>query len=291
MSILSKVLVLVNLLLGVAFLAVSCVLFSQQDEWKGKYNATNEASNQLLKEKDKAIAERDDIVKARIAEISSLQVDVQHKKQEIADEQTKSADLRGQIAKADTEKADLNDTNKELASTVSKVQKDAENTQQRLTTVQTSLDAANTAKATADDEVLKLTEQIGDFKLKIDNLTKSTNEYTKKLAEQDKIIAAVAKVVPGGIDALKGSAAKIAPPIDAKVEEVDDASGIVVISVGSEDKVERGFTFYVYREDSYVGQVEVDKVFASKSAARVNKEMTLNKIQAGDGATTRVGSF
>ena len=70
MSILSKVLVLVNLLLGVAFLAVSCVLFSQQDEWKGKYNATNEASNQLLKEKDKAIAERDDIVKARIAEIS-----------------------------------------------------------------------------------------------------------------------------------------------------------------------------------------------------------------------------
>jgi len=64
-----------------------------------------------------------------------------------------------------------------------------------------------------------------------------------------------------------------------------------VLSVGSEDKVEKGFTFFVYRDASYVGQVEVDRVFAAKSAARINPEMTPSTIQPGDGATTRLGAF
>ena len=286
MSILSKVLVLVNLLLGVAFLAVSCVLFSQQQEWKGAHTRDVRQLNNQFEEKDKAIAQRDEIIKARIAEVTTLQGEVERKKAELGEEQNKIAGFREQVAKAEKLSADLNDTYKELAVNIKKVQSDADSARERLDTVQKALDSASKAKDLSDNEGVKLNEQIGDLKLKIDTLTKTADDQSRKQADQDKLIAAYKKIVPGGI-----TPNSVAPPIDAKIEEVDNASGIVIISVGIEDKVEKGFTFYVYRDDSYVGQVEVDKVFASKSAARVNKEMTLNKIQAGDGATTRVGSF
>ena len=78
-----------------------------------------------------------------------------------------------------------------------------------------------------------------------------------------------------------------APALDAVVEGVDMDDGIVIISAGAEDGVEKELKFFLYRGDEYVGRVEVDRVLPTKSAARIIGRMTATRIYPGDSARTR----
>jgi len=69
--------------------------------------------------------------------------------------------------------------------------------------------------------------------------------------------------------------------IYGKVKEVDGGSGIVIISVGQDDGVERGMEFTVYRGEGYVGKVIVTNVDKELSVARVDKSVS-DKVKVGD---------
>ena len=80
------------------------------------------------------------------------------------------------------------------------------------------------------------------------------------------------------------------PAIDARVTSVkDDVSpALVLLSVGSDDKVEKGFHFSVYRGSEFVGKVIVEKVLKDSSGCRVLFTKEGSRIQAGDSAATRL---
>jgi hypothetical protein len=78
------------------------------------------------------------------------------------------------------------------------------------------------------------------------------------------------------------------PAIEAVVQKVNDELKFVMLSVGRNDKVARGMRFYISRNGSYVGEVQVDYVYpksCSASYVRLKPEMS---IQVGDTATTRL---
>jgi len=288
MSILSKIMVLINLILGVAFLAVSVVLFSQQQDWKGSYNKATEEYNQTIKQVQQEVAKRDATIADLTNEKARLEEKVGQKETELLKSEAKVEEAQRAAADAKRLHDQLNGTYEQLAENTKRIQAEAESTRERLDKVQTDLDAVNKEKADAQAEIVRLNEQIGDLKLKVDTQAKVAEEQQKKIADKDAIIAAYKKAVPSVVIDIGN--VRVPPAIEAKIEEVDTDAGIVVLSVGSEDNVEKGFTFFVYRDASYVGQVEVDRVFAAKSAARINPEMTPATIQPGDGATTRLGS-
>lgn len=79
------------------------------------------------------------------------------------------------------------------------------------------------------------------------------------------------------------------PLIDALVLEVDSEYGFVILDKGEADRVEKGFTFEVFRSiDGYLGRVQVDQVHANHSTARILPGTTRGTIRRADSATTRL---
>ena len=80
MNTLARIFIVVNLLLGIAFLSVSSVLFAQQEKWKGNYNdvvtdlkdAKNAYADKLNK-KDDTLGERDRRITNLEREVTDLE--------------------------------------------------------------------------------------------------------------------------------------------------------------------------------------------------------------------------
>ena len=81
-----------------------------------------------------------------------------------------------------------------------------------------------------------------------------------------------------------------APPvkIEAKVLASRTSSGLVMLSVGSDDGVERGRVFTIRREGRYVGKVVVERVFPNMCSARVLDLVPGEDFAEGDDASTSV---
>ena len=76
--------------------------------------------------------------------------------------------------------------------------------------------------------------------------------------------------------------------IEAKVLDVRPEIDLVMLSVGSLDGVKEGYRFTIYRGERYIGKVEVEKVFADMSSAKILADWTKEPIKENDDAATRV---
>ncbi|KAF0246654.1 MAG: hypothetical protein FD180_473 [Planctomycetota bacterium] len=78
------------------------------------------------------------------------------------------------------------------------------------------------------------------------------------------------------------------PKIDGVVLGVSDKVNLVLISVGTKDKVQVGWKFTVYRGDTYVSKLVVEKVEDGWAACRELTDFRKDAIQQGDKVSTRV---
>ena len=80
------------------------------------------------------------------------------------------------------------------------------------------------------------------------------------------------------------------PRIDGSVTAVraDVEPAVVLLSVGSDDGVERGFHFSVYRGSLFVAKVVVEHVLSDSARCRVLFTVTGEELRSGDSAATRL---
>lgn len=80
------------------------------------------------------------------------------------------------------------------------------------------------------------------------------------------------------------------PQIDAAIldAKLDVNPGLVILNVGSDQKVARGMTFDVYRGGTYKGRVRIENVQPKQASALVIQPVKGQKIAQGDSATTRI---
>ena len=81
---------------------------------------------------------------------------------------------------------------------------------------------------------------------------------------------------------------KLVPDMDGQVVAVNGEQGIVVLSVGSNDGVESGHEFTVFRKDTFIGKVRATKVTPDLSGARILYLHDAASVNVGDSATTRI---
>ncbi len=84
-----------------------------------------------------------------------------------------------------------------------------------------------------------------------------------------------------------GVVEELALDIEGSVSAVDRDLGLVILSVGSDDDVEVGFEFTVYRRDTYIAMVVVEKVLDDMCGARVTHLDKDAEVQAGDNVMLR----
>ncbi|RME75832.1 MAG: hypothetical protein D6776_02380 [Planctomycetota bacterium] len=79
-------------------------------------------------------------------------------------------------------------------------------------------------------------------------------------------------------------------PINGLVAGVDDSTDppTVLLTVGRDQGVERGYQFRIYRGDEFIAKVVVSKLMADSSGARVLFMAPGKQIRPGDSAATRL---
>jgi len=70
-------------------------------------------------------------------------------------------------------------------------------------------------------------------------------------------------------------------PIHAKVTAVRPEVKLVMLSVGTDDGVKKGYRFTIYDGERYVGKVEVERPFSDMCSARILPDWTKEKIRGG----------
>ncbi|MHC4201250.1 MAG: vWA domain-containing protein [Planctomycetota bacterium] len=78
-------------------------------------------------------------------------------------------------------------------------------------------------------------------------------------------------------------------PIYGKVLAVRPEVNLVMLNLGTDDNVKKGYRFTVYDGERYVGKVEVERPFSDMCSARILTDWTKEEIREGYDASTALG--
>lgn len=280
MSTFAKVMVVVNLILAVLFLAAAGTLHGSSESWQKKYD-------EVVKAKDQIISATDAQLKAKTA---------QH---ETAVSEARSLDAGKQAAEAQLKQ--LNDSNGVL-------QRELETKNGEIAKLQSNLTDA--AKAVSDGNArneqlsTQLSQASADLKQTQEKLTTTQENLTREAARADTaekgLAAAEAtnKTQWNDLDAantlIKAYSVKFGPLADSAVEKAlagviqagDAKADVFIVSLGANDGVKIGYEFTVSRGSNYVSTIVIDAVFPQHASGHTKPGMKKSDVQPGDRAAT-----
>jgi DNA repair exonuclease SbcCD ATPase subunit len=281
MSVVAKILIVLNLVLAVAFLSGAASFHGQKEAWKKTY---------------------EDLDAATSTEIADLKETVQAKEGDFRQQQQKANDYKNErdTAIAKVEQADA--ANVQLKENFNRLQADlgrlSETYKQALAQIDQLRNDKNTLINEKDVALTEKRDAIGkmnDAQVEQKRLESELMDLTDKAAGLEKQIVAMAKEIESAgvmLQAYKDKFGTITewinvPALTAKVTGVNAEHNIVILSIGMDDGVKAGYEFTLYRGDKYVGKVIVDDVQKDHCSGYSKKELQAGDIAVGDDARTR----
>ena len=288
----AKIFIVVNLVLAVLFMGAAAALLGTAESWKKKYEeSTFQEVASVNKSVKKALDDRDAAITKATGERDKYQNDLMveqrrateldKKVAEKASEYTKIADKYNRISEdfnaLQKSFAEMRDNTKEAFAENKKLQGQ----------VDTALGEAADAKKDADNLRETLEREKGTTKQLQADLGASEKSNMMLTEEKNRLADVIAMVKEKfGADAIANLMVQEA--VKATVVGVDADLNIVLISVGSEDKVQIGYTFTVYRGGQYIGKLVIDKVGPDWSSGHMDRGLTKEFPQRGDEAATQL---
>jgi predicted nuclease with TOPRIM domain len=281
MSVVAKILVVLNLVLAIAFLGASATFLGVKDSWKLRYETD-------IPKKDEEIAtltENLNGVSKKYNDQRDLtnqkDTELQTAKSSIAAKEVEYAKVDEAYNRLKASYESLEETSKKLQGTIDRLTAEKDALIKQKDDAVSDMQGAKDEMNTAVTEQHRLQAQIDDLDGQIAELEKRLNAAGDEIEKKDLILAAYRDKygeVPEWISM---------PPITAKVTNVSDEFNIVMLSVGTDDNVKVGYEFTIFRGAEYVGKVVINKVEKDYCAGYSKKEVERDVIQAGDDAKTR----
>jgi hypothetical protein len=282
MSPLAKVFVVVNLILSLCFFGSSVALFATRENWRdtaekfkkaaddelkkleGKYADQGARLVKIHQERNTAVTNHASSLTEKMklmVDLTKVQGDLTTANHRIETEVKEKTALTGRLQ-------DLEKKNAEMNALVDAKGKEAEDAKAKMekaindwTRLRVDLEREMEAKNAARIELASIKDKADTMQLQLD--------YVKKL----------------GTIALDGP---LAPPIPATIQAVEPDKKLVVLSVGTNQKVKEGYEFTVYRGAKFVGKVKVVKVYEDLAGARILYTNDNEMVQVGDSANTQI---
>ena len=281
MSTLAKIIAFIMLICAVAFAMTAYVLQQQATNWMADFKKLEADSKaDILKLKDSIKKLEDDLAKANVAR----------------DDAQKLADgYNAELAKRDT-------ANQAQVSDIKRLTADNGHLQDDVTAINNTLKTqANDIKRlqTEKDDAVAAKNKALEAQRKAEDQQRLLEDDIAKYRDQLKLSKADLKSASDvigryhelyGEDGIRLTSMTETPPakIQGQVVNADNASGIVLISVGKDDGVSEGMTFEVSRGAQFVGRLRVTDTHGQEAVCRIDRPMTTTPVQEGDHVTTRV---
>jgi DNA repair exonuclease SbcCD ATPase subunit len=283
MSLFAKIMVVVNFILAVAFLAAAGTLLGAAENYKEKWlGATSEWKDEKTK-LEAQITDRDNKAREaadRYAQSQKAQASAEGQLKVLQDSNASLGEAHRQL-RADLDR--LTESQKDLQNQNSGLNKDLEKTRGDLASEMSArreLDAKNKAQA---DDIARLSQDK-------DTAEKSLSAAAaKSKSDSDRIDELSTQIARYRTQSGPLAGGKAMKPVQGVVQACDNKADIYVLSVGSKDNVEAGYEFTIYRGSEYVTTIVIDKVFPNYSSGMTKPGMKKRDVMAGDSASTHVG--
>lgn len=281
MSLFAKIMVVVNLVLAVVFLAAVGTLHGASESWKKKHDdKTAELSGK--------ISNLESQVKARDGELTTARSNVEASNTKAAAAEAVQKQLQDSNAALSAENANHKGEKEKLLANVGELTKTVGDLNGRVGNLESALSTANSEKAdlaaklaTTEENLARETVGRTDAEKAVaageaankslsDNLDRVTTELTAYKKTYPALASGTVKDVRGVVSAASAK---------------DD---VYVLSVGQKDGVDIGYEFTVFRGSNYVATVVVDSVWPNLASCRVKAGTKKSDIQAGDSVSTRL---
>ena len=288
MNLVGKILTVLIFVMSLVFMSFAMAVYATHRNWRDVVLNTEATA-----EKPLGLKPQFERARERNKELQDLQAKLE------AELTAAKKDARQALAKLQTE----SDEQKQQISTS---EEELRNPRQSQRQAVAAMEATQATLATLRKEVETLRDDVRDaqgdrdgrFKEVValtDKLHESVNELKRLKARQLTLTADLAKYKEV-LDkhGLKGEPAlytKIPPKVDGLVMATR-GNGLVEISIGSDDGLQKGHRLEVYRKaggvSTYLGRVEVVKTDVDKSVCKVVPEYRKGTIQKGDRVASKL---
>lgn len=262
MSTLSKVFVVLVFIVALVKLGIDATLFAQRLDWKDKFGKEANYHFQTQQIKNAEIADMQASINSLVTYNNTLKQRVEQLDTERSSLSTTIANLTRQLDTANANHAkiaaDMDVFVRQLEVQLTQVQEMA-----------TKVEDYRGKLASALSKMLTATQELQYNRQELEKTAKdlaSLEDQHQNLARDKKRL----EEVMAGL-AARGVQLDQAPHsvIEAKVTAVSNDIGLVIISVGRDDKVLEGNEFTIYRGSNFIAKIVVDKVDRKWSAGRV----------------------
>jgi peptidoglycan hydrolase CwlO-like protein len=278
----AKIMVVVNFILAVAFLAAAGTLLGAAEDYKGKFESYKKSA-----ELDQA-ALKDQVTAAdNKAKEAQDRFNASEKQRIAAESQGKVlSDSNNQLSRANDETrgdlTKLSDAQKDLQAKLDQLNKALDAARAEISTETAGRREAEAKNKAQADENARLTQDKETAEKALGAAAAAQKALEDQLDTASTTLARYRKEkgpLTGGMDMadLKG----VVMAVDNKVD-------IYVISVGSKDGVKEGYEFTVYRGSDYVSTIVIDKVFPNYASGMTKPGTKKRDVQAGDECATRL---
>lgn len=286
MSFVGKILIVVQVVMSVCFMAFAGAVYVTQDNWKDKHAAAEQAVAAAKAEKVKADADlnqvRDELAKvARDAE------------QEV-DRWKREAQTQTQLANAKTEELNQLNTQKEqVMALISSKETEAANREKESEVLRSQNSSLQTRVNEGERKLSTAEDNLFNSNVSLTRLQQRYDELLQKSSFLERVVA---------LHKLETNPAKVremqmpAPPLDGVVREIRlNATGrtqFVVTTVGSDDGLRVGHELDAFRigngdsKTLYLGKIRIIEIFPDSAVGEVVQSAKNGNIEVGDNVTT-----
>jgi hypothetical protein len=278
MSTAAKVLVVLNLVLAVAFLASAGTYLGYQDHWRGRFTTETASLRNEISVRDEQLEASRSQVQSLTGQITSALAGKAAAEQQAQAARTQNEMLWGQN---NTQAAAL----RTATETIEAMKTTIENTRTLVTTLQNERQQLAEALRAANDAKDARVRQLNALQVQYENLMREKEALEGRLSDTQQSLERVRFEV----ESLRSGAdvPTAQPGHQGRVLAADNDMGIVIISLGSEDGVRTGFVYRVQRGNRFIGRIEITDVQARKASGRVDRTLSTGPIQTGDVVMTR----
>jgi len=280
----AKVFIVINFVLSTVYLVVSGTFLSQKWDYRQMY--LDQAYKYELEKRGNEDSLRE--AQKRVESMTKTAMEARA----VAKAQSKElAELRQENAKLDAQNSQYALSLAKINAAITEINDKLEKKELRIAELESKQDQYKKEAEDAKKDKDEAENERQRMELQLSNLQGELSEKSKLLQTADKELREAKLVMRALRDAGVNLSAFAGTPklLDGQITAVSEEVPIVMISLGSDHGVEKGYQFTVYRGSKFVARVVVEEVYKNMSAARILKDMSVEKIKKGDSVTTRIG--
>lgn len=288
MSVLAKIFIVIQTLLVMVYLGMTATLYQHRRDWrtsylklKDRYGTAVGRAQKEIKALQSYVHAKDSLIQAKEREVRSLKGQLDQALSASQSNARLFEQKRAEFQQQLTNNENLSRRNEAVHTRNEQLSRENERLQEEY-------DSATTRREIAENQVARLIVLTQSLETDIGELRRDYAETRRQLREKELLISMAEGagvnfelLVPG-------------PPVPAIYSRVvavkaDVDPPLVLLRAGSDDGVERGFHFSIYRGNEFVGKVVVERVLRDSAGCRVLFTAEGQTIQTGDDAATRLG--